>query len=159
MGIKDRQAVRRDEHAQVLADADDGIGDAIVDWDGVNARRAAASLGDVADDCAGQNHDEHGNLFNDQPDQLSNAIEAAQWPDVQQQQGERQGDEHRFGHQSKHQSEQRERVKQPSRATATAAPGIRGIRHRCQQPENRAQHILSLRYPCDRLNAQRMHGE
>ena len=80
---------------------------------------------------------------------------AQQRPDVQQQQHHRQRHHHRLRHQR--QGEERHDTRRT--AATTAAARSRRTRAIVSSQKKRAQHVLPLRDPRDRLHVQRMRGE
>ena len=101
-------------------------------------------------------------------------LHSSQWPVVQQQQHKRQRHQRRFAHQPQGEEKEREQVKAGSWMSKVgcwmldvgcwmfsaglphSAFRIPHIRPHGQQPEKRAQHILPLRDPRDRVHLQRM---
>ena len=84
----------------------------------------------------------------------SSESSAPEGPDIQKQEREGKGHEHRLGHQPESQQHERSRIGRPA-----SAPRIRQPRQRRQEPKEGGEDILTLGDPSHRLDVQRVDSE
>ena len=176
--VNDRQIGGPDHFSNVRDIRDQGIEDAITQWNFVQlSHRAAALLGNESYNAGTEHQRKHRRLLpeHERPPRRADhqrlrvprfrtphsALRtSAKGPIVQQQQHKRQGDGHGFGQQRQRQAEQGQAVE--SAGLGAFDPGllhVADIGGHGQEPEEGAQNILALGHPGHRFDVERMPGE
>ena len=169
--IENGQIHRPDHLPQIEHVGDRGVGQAVAKRQGVGGiQRAGRLLAVNGHDGRAEGNGQQGDFFD--PKQVESALgksgvgraggrrlrthplPSLQRPIVQENQRARQADGHRLRHHRQHHAGQHRQVAKDMRPL-----GVPSVNQQGENPEQRAERVLSLGRPGDRLHSQRMQGE
>ena len=154
MGVEDAEPRGPDELADVREVGDDRVGQARPQWYCLHRDHGAALQVGLERDRGSDGRQEHeGRLLQAEPERGA-ASQAAQRPEVEEQENHRQRHRHGLG-------EERQRGPRHHRGVPRGTPPAReaAVGQQGQHPEEGAEHVLALRHPGHRLHVQRVDGE
>ena len=155
IGIDRGQAGGPDHLDRVRRVGQDGGGETAIERkDAKPLYRARVPLDEHGDDARHESQSHQGQLLDDQPAPRGGLRRAAERPEVEEEQDEGQGDQHRLGHEPQREEQDDQRV------TARARPAhVDQIGPEGQEEEQPAQDVLALRDPGHRFHVQGMELE